>query len=181
MGVYRSGRCKCGNVSIAIDMKPFLAYNCHCSHCRGFASKYQSKPARYSGGGAVWKWNVTIQGSENIDYERSTSLGGLFAMSRGRCSQCHQTIWESGERVIFPFAMVMAEPLLGLKPDTEIFYNSGYKDWKASPNNMVVHSDIGSLMYEIYLIVFVAIPMIPWSLFKRMMRGDPFANDVKQE
>ena len=163
-----SGSCSCGAVSIALDMKPFLAYNCHCSHCRGFGSKYKTQPVPYHGGGAVWKWNVALQGQDQIEYERSTSLGGLFAMSRGRCKKCHDPIWESGERAILPFAMVMSEPLLPFQPDTDIFYNSGYQ--KGPTGKTVIKSDLGSLLYEIYLIVFVAIPMLPWSLFKRLGR-----------
>ena len=175
---YRTGSCQCGAVSIGIDMKPFLAYNCHCSHCRGFASKYLSTPAPYHGGGDVWKWNVALQGQDNITYERSTALGGLFAMSRGRCSNCHQTIWESGERAILPFAMVMAEPLLKLEPDTDIFYDSGLKG--KPTGKTVVRTDWGSLLFEIYLIVFVAIPMLPWSVFKRLTRRNTLGRDRKQ-
>lgn len=179
MVAYRSGTCQCGAVSIAIDIKPFLTYNCHCSHCRGFASKYhQSKPAKYHGGAAVWKWNVALQGQENISYEKSSSLGGLFAMSRGRCSKCHQPIWESGERAILPFAMVMTEPLLKLQPNTDIFYNSGLQE--KPTGKTVVKSDLGSLLYEIYLIVFVAIPLIPWSIFKRLLRRDASGQEQKQ-
>ena len=121
----------------------------------------------------MWKWNVAIQGEEHIEYEQSTSLGGLFAMSRGRCAKCHSCVVEKGKRLIIPFCMVMGEPLLpGIKPEVDIFYNSGYK--KGPTGSKVIYSDLGSLLYEISLIVFVAIPLIPWSVFKRLTRGDPF-------
>ena len=164
---YSSGTCHCGAVSIAIDMKPFLTYNCHCSHCRAFASRYGSEPVPFHGGGAVWKWNVAfLPGHDNnkdddalMEYERSTSLGGLFGMSRGRCRICHQPIWERGERAIFPFAMVMTAPLLPeLHPDTDIYYDSGLQ--QGPTTSTVIRSDLGSLLYELYLIVVVAIPRI---------------------
>jgi len=179
---YSSGQCRCGAVSIAIDMKPFLNYNCHCSHCRGFASRCQpqrddtdatddKEGVLYHGGGAVWKWNVQfLNGSDNnIEYEGSSSLGGLFAMQRGKCRICRQAIWESGQRLIFPLAMVMAAPLLpGICPDTDIFYDSGYQ--KGTTGTKVLQTDLGSLTYEIFLLVVKAIPSIPWSLYKRFTR-----------
>ena len=184
---YSAGQCQCGAVSIAIDMKPFLSYNCHCSHCRGFASRCsRSKtdtntsttsssapkqgPVLYHGGGFLWKWNVhLIRGQENIEYESSSALFGLVAMKRGRCKMCRQAIWESGERFILPLAMVMAAPLLPeIRPDTDIFYNSGYQ--QGPTGTRILRTDIGSLAYEIFLIVVQAIPMIPWSLYKRLAR-----------
>ena len=172
---YAQGTCSCGACSLAVDMKPFLLYNCHCSHCRRFASSCHhenGKPnpkAPYHGGGAVFKWNVAIRGQEHIEYEQSSSLGGLFAMSRGRCRKCKEGIWESGERAVLPFAMVMGKPLLkNLEPNVDIYYDSGYK--RGPTLETVLYSDLGSLLYELVIIVFVAIPCIPWSLYKRMVR-----------
>jgi hypothetical protein len=125
--------------------------------------------APYHTGGAVFKWNVSINGKENIEYEHSSSLGGLFAMSRGRCQKCKEGIWESGKRVVLPFAMVMGKPLLKeLEPNIDIYYDSGYK--QGPTTSKVLHSDLGSLLYEIVIIFFVAVPAIPWSIFRRMMR-----------
>ena len=169
MTCFASGQCQCGQVKISIDTQPFLSYNCHCSHCRGFASKHAPEPAAYHGGGAVWKWNVKVDG--DMDYEPSTSLGGLFAMERGRCSSCKQPVWESGERLILPFAMVMSKPVLDFEPDTDIFYDSGLKG--GTTGDVVIRSDLGSLLYEVYLIAFKAIPLIPWSLYKRVTRPSP--------
>ena len=105
-----------------------------------------------------------------MEYERSSALGGIVAMSRGRCKKCHQTIWESGERAFLPVAMVMAEPLLPeVKPNVDIYYDSGLKGGPTGAR--VLHSDLGSLLYEIYVIAFIAIPMIPWSIIKRLMRS----------
>jgi hypothetical protein len=176
--VASTGSCRCGAVSLSIDMKPFLTYNCHCSHCRAFASKFEGRELPYHGGAAVWKWNVAIRGDDKIEYEQTSSLGGLFSMSRGRCSNCHQPIWESGERAILPLAMVMAEPFLpGIKPNVDLFYDSGAKIRPTA--SRVLYTDLGSLLYEIYLVLFVAIPMLPWSLFKRLTRpADPFAGYV---
>jgi hypothetical protein len=118
----------------------------------------------------VWTWNVAIAGHENVEYERSCALGGLFAMSRGRCRTCHEPIWEKGERAILPFAMVMTEPLLPeLKPNTDIFYDSGLQQGPTAPT--VIRTDFGSLLYELYVIVFVAIPWLPWSILQRFIRG----------
>lgn len=171
MVAFSSGTCQCGAVSLAIDIKPFLTYNCHCSHCREFASRYRSEPVPFHGGGAVWKWNVALRkGHDHLEYERSCALGGLFAMSRGRCRTCHQPIWEKGERFILPFAMVMAQPLLPeLEPDTDLFYNSGLQ--QGPTGSTVIRSDGGSLLYELYVIVCVAIPSLPWSIFQRLTRG----------
>ena len=171
---YAHGTCSCGAISLGIDMKPFLLYNCHCSHCRRFASSCQhdgktNSNAPYHGGGAVFKWNVAIRGKEHIEYEQSSSLGGLFAMSRGRCRKCKEGIWESGERAVLPFAMVMGKPLLAnLEPNVDMYYDSGFR--RGPTTKKVLYSDLGSLLYELAIIVFVAIPCISWSLYKRMMR-----------
>lgn len=180
MAPYSSGSCQCGLVSMSIDVKPFLSYACHCSHCRGFASRYLHDACSYHSGAAVWKWNVFIKGNEHIDYEHSSSLGGLFAMSRGRCSKCKQPIWESGKRVIFPFAMVMGESLLpNLKPEVDIYYDSGHQ--RGAITSKVLSSDLGSLAYEIYIILFVAIPEIPWSIFKRLTRKVQFSDPSRKD
>jgi hypothetical protein len=173
MMAYSSGKCHCGAVSIAIDMRPFLTYNCHCSHCRDFASRYRPEPVPFHGGGAVWKWNVDIKTTTDdvMEYERSYALGGLFAMSRGRCRICHQPIWEKGERAILPLAMVMTHPLLPeLHPDTDIFYNSGLQQGPTPGSTTILRSDWGSLLYELFVIVFVAIPLLPYSIFQRLTR-----------
>ena len=68
MAPYSSGKCKCGAVSLAIDMKPALTYNCHCSHCQKFANKHLEKPVPYSGGAAMFKWtdeNGNVQYGEH--------------------------------------------------------------------------------------------------------------------
>lgn len=169
MAPYSSGTCSCGAVKLAIDIMPLLSYSCHCSRCRKFINRYLSKPVAYSGGAAVFQWNVAIEGEEDISYEQSSALGGLFAMSRGRCSKCHQIVWESGENLIMPFAMVMTTVLPDLKPTADIFYGSGKKEGPTAP--LVFHSDLGSLAFEIFMIIFVAIPMIPWSLCARLMRS----------
>lgn len=131
--VFSAGTCPCGAVSVAIDLKPFFTYNCHCSNCRAYASRFQPEPLPFNGGAVVWKWNVTLYGTENIEYESSAAVGGLFAMSRGRCSKCHQPVWESGSRVLFPFAMVSTTPVLKLKPNTDIFYDLGLKGTSTCP------------------------------------------------
>jgi len=75
---------------------------------------------------------------------------------------------------VFPFAIVMTEPLLkGLKPDVDMYYDSGLKGGPTTPK--VLYSDMGSVLYEIGLIVFIAVPFIPWSLYKRLTRKkDPY-------
>jgi hypothetical protein len=74
--------------------------------------------------------------------------------------------------------MVMTEPLLpGIIPDVDIFYDSGAKIMPTTPK--VIYTDLGSLLYEIYIIAVVAIPLLPWSIFKRFTRpADPFAGDA---
>ncbi|KAL3922649.1 MAG: hypothetical protein SGILL_002093 [Bacillariaceae sp.] len=180
---YSHGKCQCGAISLGIDTKPLFTYNCHCSHCRGFSSRCRAhsndtakdgdtkQASSYHSAAAVWKWNVAIQGHEHIEYEKSKSLGGLFSMARGRCRKCHEAIWESGERAVLPFAMVMGKPLLkNIEPEVDIYYDSGYQ--LGPTTSKVIKSDVGSLCYELFLIIFVAIPLIPWSIFKRMMRSN---------
>ena len=165
---YRSGSCQCGAVSIAIDMPPFVAYNCHCSHCRAFANRHQRQVVSYHGAGAVWKWNVALRG--RIEYEHTTTLGGIFALSRGRCQKCKNPVYESGGRALFPLAMVAAEPVLQLQPDTDIYYDSGFQ--QGYTGKRVLHTDLGSLLYEVFVVVCVAIPLLPWSIWKRIFRDE---------
>lgn len=71
-------------------------------------------------------------------------------------------MWEKGERFAVPYAMVMAPPL-DIVPDTNIYYDSGNKK---VPDGMrvTICSDVGSLVYELWVILTVAIPLIPASI-----------------
>lgn len=170
------GACQCGKVRIGILSEPFLKYNCHCSHCRAFASKYRTSSVDAIGksdasvpfhpGVFVWRWSVVLEaeGNESIEYEYSTSLAGLFGLARGRCVSCKQPVWERGRRLAAPYAMVMAPPLRNVIPDTNIFYDSGLRQGtEGLPTT--IYSDLGSWLYEIWVVVTVAIPQIPSSIF----------------
>jgi hypothetical protein len=163
------GSCSCGKVKIGVDIDPFLNYKCHCSHCRSFASRGSTK-ALYHSGGAVWRWNAYLDDEENVmEYDETRALGGLFAMSRGRCSNCKDPIIENCHRLVAPFVMVPTNTLVGLShPDTNIFYNSGLK--QGTHGLRTIYTDFGSLMYEIWIILIVAIPSIPKSIIARLRR-----------
>mmetsp|Transcript_14314 Transcript_14314/g.23670 ORF Transcript_14314/g.23670 Transcript_14314/m.23670 type:complete len:171 (-) Transcript_14314:151-663(-) len=162
------GACKCGAVKVGILTEPFMKYNCHCSHCRSFASKYEKEVKAYHPAMIVWRWSVKVEG--DIDYEQSVALGGLFALKRGRCANCKQPVWEKGERLAAPYAMVMA-PALDMTPDTNIYYDSGYKK---GPNDMkvTIYSDFGSLMYEMWILVTVALPLFPASILALLKKNE---------
>ena len=154
------GSCKCGAVKLGVDAEPFLLYNCHCSHCRAFATKYSSRYDLFHTAGAIWRWNTHIQG--NLDYEWTTSLMGLIGLSRGRCSKCKEPMVEYGERLVKPFAMVMCRPLGDLKPTVNLFYNSGHT--KGTMGLKTLYSDLGSLLYEIFVICCYGLSSLPRSI-----------------
>lgn len=164
------GTCSCGSVTFGIDTDPLMVYHCHCSHCRQFASTNELAP--YHTAAMMWRWNVHVEGE--IEYVQTTALLGLFAMARGKCVKCKDPIWEKGQRAVAPYAMVMAEPLQ-IKADTNIFYNSGYKN---GPSDMkrTLCTDFGSLIYEIYIVLVVGIPMLPVSLFQFFFGNNNFTN-----
>jgi hypothetical protein len=186
------GMCHCGKVRVEILSEPFLKYNCHCSHCRAFASKYESPSSSsscsaaddagcggnshhhdaglglpYHPGVFVWRWSVVVEEEvrgQSIEYEYSSSLGGLFGLARGRCRSCKQPVWERGRRLAAPYAMVMAPPLRHVVPDTNIFYNSGLQLGTGGAST-TIYTDLGSWLYEIWVVLTVAVPQIPSSLF----------------
>jgi hypothetical protein len=155
------GECTCGKVKVGILTESLMSYNCHCSNCRAFASKFRKEPQPFQAAVFVWRWSVKTEGA--IEYEQSVALGGLFAMQRGRCASCKDPIWEQGQRLAAPYAMVMAKPL-GIIPDTNLYYDSGYKK---GPTDMkvTIYSDLGSLVYEIWIVLSVAIWHLPQSVF----------------
>lgn len=166
------GACRCGKVRIGIDIDPFLIYNCHCSHCRAFAS-HGGDPALFHAGAAVWRWNVQVDSDEDniLEYEQTSANVGLFSMSRGRCRDCKDPMIEYCHRMVAPFVMVAHSPLPGLPPpDTNIFYNSGHR--KGTGDLRTIHSDFGSLLYEVWIILIVAIPSIPRSIWSRFTRSN---------
>jgi len=169
---YAVGTCSCGAVSLAVDVKPLMSYNCHCSNCRAYVSKYRENPVPCHAAGAFFKWNVSLKqdSEQHMEYEHTSALFGLFAMSRGRCKHCKQPIWESGERLVVPFAMVSGTPLLkNIEPTTNLFYNSGPQQGPTE-GLKTLYTDLGSLLYELYYIASRAIPLLPWSIYKRMAR-----------
>ena len=163
------GSCSCDSVRIGLLTDPIMKYYCHCSHCRRFASAHCAQQAKpYQSACAAWRWTVVLQGEDHIDYEHTVGAWGLFSLSRGRCSKCKDPIWERGGRAALPFCMVVAEPLQ-IQPDMNLYYDSGFQK---GPNNdkvrVTIHSDMGSFLYELWLVVTVAIPAIPRSLLAWM-------------
>lgn len=166
------GSCKCGAVKVGILTEPVMKYHCHCSNCRGFISKFEDKPKPYTSAVWVWRWALKVEG--DIDYTYTTALGGIMALQRGRCASCKQPVCESGGRLAAPYAMVLSPPL-DITPDTNIFYDSGFKQ---GPTDMkvTVNSDLGSLLYEIWILLTVAIPALPASIFA-LLRKSEFKKD----
>lgn len=158
------GQCKCGAVKVGLLTDPLMKFNCHCSHCRGFASKYHEQEPKptYNPTVFAWRWSAKVEG--NVEYEHTVALGGLFAIKRGRCASCKQPMFETGGRVAAPYAMVMAEPL-GIAVDTNLYYDSGVKEGPTDNIRVTIHSDIGSLLYEIWIIMTVGLAMLPFSIF----------------
>jgi hypothetical protein len=173
------GSCSCGKIKIGVDIDPFLNYNCHCSHCREFASKENTK-ALYHAAGAMWCWNVDLEDEQKVmEYNKTSALVGLFAMSRGRCRYCKDPMIEYCHRLVAPFVMVPTN-VLGLPPpDTNIFYNSGLK--QGTHGLHTLYTDFGSLMYEIWIILIVAIPSIPKSILTRLGRGRNNSNSPMKQ
>ena len=165
------GTCSCGSVQIGIDTDPIMVYRCHCSHCRHFATKTSERPAPYQAAAMMWRWNVHVEG--DLVYEHTTALLGLFGLARGKCAMCKDSVWEKGERAVATYAMVMIEPLK-LEPDTNIFYNSGLMNGCMNMKR-TIYTDIGSLIYEIYVVLFVGIPMLPVSLYTYFFRKGGFS------
>lgn len=155
------GTCSCGAVHVGLLTEPLMKYNCHCSICRRTASKYSKEKKPYHTGVFVWRWTAVVHG--DVEYERTTAMWGLFQLSRGRCKNCKDPVWEPGGRMLLPYAMVMAPPL-DIIPDTNIHYDSGYKE---GPHDMkvTINSDMGSLAYELWILLTVGLPMLPYSIF----------------
>ena len=72
-----------------------------------------------------------------------------------------------------PFSMVVANPLK-IQPDINLYYESG---WKKGPEDMrvTIRSDMGSFLYELWAILIVAIPQLPFSLWMWMFGDKTFA------
>jgi hypothetical protein len=180
------GACSCGAVEIAIDTTPFLLYRCHCSHCRAFATlPSQGNPdgnatrgvAPYHTAGAVFRWNVDVtKGQDMLDYASTVDFTGMLGMSRGRCRQCHSPMVEWCHRLAIAFCMVPLQPLRPkLEPDTNLFFDSGFQ--KETLGLRTIHSDWASLLYEVWLILTVAIPSLPRSLWERFSRSAAVSKD----
>ena len=187
------GSCSCGNVLVGLLSEPCMKYNCHCSHCRNFLGKYivkegRSKPPEYLSGCAVWKWQLVVRPGNNkdggsdgnsndlLEYEYTNGSFGLFSLSRGRCKICMDPLVEYGGRLAILFAMVNVSPFQGkIKPTINLHYDSGYKNSGPTGNDhgitTTIFTDSGSVLYEIYLILTVAIPQIPYTLYLWMF-GD---------
>jgi hypothetical protein len=155
------GSCQCGSVKIGLLTDPAIKYNCHCSHCRKFASAYSKEEQPYQAACAVWSWTVCVEG--DLDYTYTVGCKGLFSLARGRCAKCKDPMVERGGRAAIAFSMVVAKPLK-IQPDLNLYYDSG---WKQGPNNLsvTIYSDLGSFLYEMWLILIHAIPQIPYSLY----------------
>jgi len=109
-----------------------------------------------------------------IEYAPTTALWGLYAMSRGRCAICKEPVLEKCERLIAPFAMIPCE-LLKIEPDVNIYYGSGLK--KGNNGLKTVYSDLGSLLFEIFLIVVKGLPTLPTSLLVLMLGQKSFKKE----
>lgn len=174
MKMKYEGTCSCGAVHVGLLTEPFLKYNCHCSICRRFVSKFctetdEPKPKpepksipRYNTAVAVWRWAAIFNGE--IEYDDTTNATfGLFGVSRGRCRICKDPVCEIGRRLFLPLAMVMS-PTVHIEPDVNLHYDSGLKQ---GPDDMrlTLHTDVGTIAYEIWILLTVAIPTLPYSLF----------------
>ena len=170
------GACSCGKVKVGILTEPLFSYNCHCSHCRAFASRYhregQQQPS-YQSAVMVWRWSVRTQGA--IQYEKSTGVGGLFAMQRGRCASCLDPVWEKGQRFAAPYAMVMTNTLENVLPDTNIYYNSGLQKGPTDVK-ITIYSDLGSLLYEVWIVMTSGLWYLPASILA-LIRTNEFKKD----
>ena len=172
-----------------------MKYNCHCSHCRTFVGKYWNEdnngessrrkpPPEYLSGCAVWKWQLVVRPGNNKDnnssnttttndlmeYEYTNGSFGLFSLQRGRCTKCKDPLVEYGGRLATLFAMVNVSPFQGtIQPTVNLHYDSGYRNsgptGKDHGISTTIFTDSGSVLYEIYLILTIAIPQIPYTLF----------------
>ena len=168
--LLHEGSCRCGAVRVGLCSAPLLAYRCHCSNCRGFASKFTNNVLSYNQAIWCWKWScVVIHGQETLEWERTSGFYGLFAMHRGRCSKCKTPVVERGaaNSLAYPYCMVMAPPLTGIEPDTNIFWDSGTKE----PSDQLattIHSDWGSLLFEVYILLTLGLWRLPGSIWGRL-------------
>ena len=172
------GCCSCGKVQIGLLTNPIFTCNCHCSHCRGFASKHSKDgPKEYLPTCAVWKWSLVVRGE--LEYENTNGAGGIFALQRGRCVHCRDPVCEQGRRGAFTFATVMTNPLPNVESDTNLYYDSGSKN---GPNDMkvTIYSDIGSFFYQLWLVLIIGLPSLPMSIYVWMFADKSFSNKKKE-
>ena len=143
-----SGTCACGSVRISLLTDPVMLYNCHCSHCRAFASMHEKEPRPYQQACAVWRWTVLVDEGE-VEYQHTVGAWGLFSLQRGRCRQCKDPIWERGGRLAYPYCMVATKPL-ALEPDVNLYYDSGLKQGLLGLRT--IRTDLGSFLFEALII-----------------------------
>ena len=161
------GSCRCNAVQVGLLTHPFLVYCCHCSHCR----KFSSSPNGYHAC-AAWRWTVHVPASswKFLEFERTTGAWGLFSMQRGRCAVCKDPVLEVCGRAATPFIMVSTHALhkKTVKPNTtNLYYGSGLKRGEENNNRKTttIISDWASFLYEIWIVISVALPALPQSLY----------------
>jgi hypothetical protein len=69
--------------------------------------------------------------------------------------------------------MVVAKPLK-IQPDVNLYYGSG---WKKGPDDMrtTIRSDVGSFLFELWVILIRAVPQLPYALWMRMFSDNSFS------
>ena len=97
---------------------------------------------------------------EDFEYEETFALYGLFALSRAKCANCKQPMLEQCHRLVGGFAMVDAATLGLEQSNVNIYYNSGLQQGPLNVSK-TLYSDLGSLLYEIWIICTRVIPMLP--------------------
>jgi hypothetical protein len=75
-----------------------------------------------------------------------------------------------------PFSMVVAKPLK-IQPNVNLYYDSG---WKKGPDDVrtTIHSDLGSFLYELWVILISAVPQLPNALWMRMFGDKSFSGKI---
>lgn len=165
--VVSTGTCSCGSCTVETYSKPITTVNCHCTTCQ------RNYNADYGTVGIYWipATSVTYNGSTigEMAHHDSTGFGGLVGVHRYKCPNKHCNNHEK------PFIGIGTRAYTGLffiPPDlmrstvtqekevatVNVFYASGKH--RGTMGLPTIHSDIGTLLYFVGLLVVKGLPQL---------------------
>lgn len=123
-----------------------MLFRCHCSNCRKAYANHTD--GKYSVPSIDWCCNVKIEGET---MKHCTCAKGIFCLRRHECPECRTPVGAYGHGGLTGMGFVNYDlinaalpPNQKLKPDINIFYDSGLKG--GDDGIPTYYSDCGSLV-----------------------------------